>query len=116
MENTITPEAKPVTEAVAQYPVSLSVTYPEKNSRMLALAGLLLFVKAILLIPHFLVLYILALITLPVVIIHFLIVLFTGKQNRSLFDFLVGYSRWTARANAYMFGLTDVYPPFRLED
>lgn len=40
-----------------QYPVKLEVLHPEKSSRLLALLGTLFFLKAIVLIPHFIILY-----------------------------------------------------------
>jgi hypothetical protein len=31
-------------------------------------------------------------------------------------NFVVGMLRWSTRVTAFMYGLTDKYPPFRLED
>ncbi len=42
--------------------------------------------------------------------------LFTGRLPTWAFDFLTGYVRWTARAQAYTALLTDQYPPFSLDD
>ena len=41
--------------------------------------------------------------------------LFTGRYLPGLFDLLMGLHRWVVRAAAYVFLLTDVYPPFRLD-
>jgi hypothetical protein len=49
------------------------------------------------------------------VIISWFAILFTGKYPRSLFDYVVGVSRWALRVSAYAFLLvTDQYPPFSL--
>jgi hypothetical protein len=44
-----------------------------------------------------------------------LAIVITGRHPRPLFDFIVGYLRWSNRVVAYAFMLaTDEYPPFRL--
>ncbi|MGD9676472.1 MAG: DUF4389 domain-containing protein, partial [Candidatus Bipolaricaulia bacterium] len=42
--------------------------------------------------------------------------LFTGKYPESLRLLIVGMNRWTYRVLVYATLMTDVYPPFRLED
>lgn len=41
--------------------------------------------------------------------------LFTGRYPRGMYDLNVGLNRWTARVVAYMALMTDVYPPYRLD-
>ena len=41
--------------------------------------------------------------------------LFRGRHLRTLFDFIVGLNRWTARVVVYAALLTDRYPPFSME-
>lgn len=41
--------------------------------------------------------------------------LFTGRQQRGLYDLLIGIGRWTLRTIAYVALLTDRYPPFQLD-
>jgi hypothetical protein len=91
-----------------EYPVRFSVEYPEKLSR------LLIFVKWLLAIPHFLILAVLGLLGLAVYVIAWFAILFTGRFPRSLFDFLVGVGRWYLRVYAYIWLLRDEYPPFSL--
>ncbi|MFC2021391.1 DUF4389 domain-containing protein, partial [Chloroflexota bacterium] len=47
-----------------------------------------------------------------VVFIAFWVILFTGKYPRGMFDFVVGYQRWTLNVVAHSSLLRDEYPPF----
>ena len=51
-----------------------------------------------------------------VVFIGWWAVLFTGQFPRGLHRFVVGVMRWWARVAAYMTSLTDVFPPFSLDE
>jgi hypothetical protein len=95
--------------------VQLSVAYPHKPSRLLALATLLLMIpKIILLIPHFVVLYFLGILGFVCAFAAQVAVVVTGQYPKPLFEVVVGLMRWQVRVNAYFVGLTDMYPPFRL--
>ena len=71
--------------------------------------------RLILAIPHFIVLGILTLANVFVLLIAFFAVLFTGRWPAGLRDFTLGVMRWFLRLEAYMFLLTDDYPPFALD-
>ena len=89
-------------------PVTFTVEKPEEFNRWLPL------VKWLLVIPHFLILAALSVIATVAALALVLAVLFTGRYPRGLFDFLVGFGRWFARATAYFALLVDRYPPFSL--
>lgn len=97
------------TGAVSGYPLRYDIEYPERLSR------LLIFVKWLLAIPHFVVLYLLSLIAYLFVFIAFFAILFTKKYPRGLFDFVVNYYRWNANVGAYAGLMRDEYPPFSWE-
>jgi hypothetical protein len=67
-------------------------------------------------IPHIVVLWALAIAAYVVVIIGWFGALFTGRLPGFAADFLTGFVRWQARVFGYAILLTDVYPPFTLED
>ncbi len=91
------------------YPVRLEIDYPDRLSR------LLIFVKWLLAVPHYIALILLAIGAYVVLIVSFFAVLITGRYPEGMFNYLVGFERWRARVSAYVLLLTDSYPPFSLE-
>jgi len=101
----MTVEAVPQ-DAGSDYPLRFDVEYPESLSR------LLIFVKWLLVIPHFFILYALGIFTSILVLFAFFAILFTKKFPKGMFDFVVNIGRWNANASAYVGLLRDEYPPF----
>lgn len=98
-----------------EYPVKFEVRYPEKSSRILALVAIpFFFIKAILIIPHGIVLYFLGIAAGIAAWFAYWAILFTGRYPKSIFDFVVGTTRWQLRVNAWFLSLTDKYPSFSL--
>jgi hypothetical protein len=106
------------------YPAILEIEYADRLSR-----GLVLVKWWLLAIPHYLVLGILGgggwfawnegwggpgLIFI-LVLFAAIALLFTTRYPRGIFDFVVGLNRWVFRVIAYAALMTDVYPPFRLD-
>ena len=114
------------------YPASLEVEYPGELSR-----GLVLVKWWLLAIPHYLVLGVFmgggwftwqggwdddgrgwsggpGLIGL-LVLFAAIALLFTTRYPRGIFDLVIGLNRWVFRVIAYAALMTDVYPPFRLD-
>ena len=97
------------------YPVNLTIDYPERSSRALAIFSIPFFlIRSLLLIPAIFCLYFVGIAAFFVIWIAFWAVAFTGRYPQGMFEFVTGYLRWGLRLNAYLFGLTDKYPPFRM--
>ncbi|OLD54503.1 MAG: hypothetical protein AUI83_07755 [Armatimonadetes bacterium 13_1_40CM_3_65_7] len=92
----------------APYPITYDVEYPERLSRWL------IFVKWLLLVPHYVALLALWVAATAVWVVGWFAILFTEQFPRGMFDFLVGVARWSYRVTAYFYLLRDEYPPFSL--
>ena len=96
------------------YPTRLEVDYPESPSRVLAILGVIFFLKGLLLIPHMIILSALGLVSLVVIWIGYVAVLITGSYPAGLFGFVLGVQRWGYRTSGWLYGFADSYPPFSL--
>ena len=72
--------------------------------------------RIILAIPQIIVLYFLFLAVFFVAVIGWFAALFTGRLPEWAHGFISGVVRWSTRVGAYLFLLTDRYPPFSLDD
>ena len=122
-------------QAEPDYPARLDIAYPERLSR-----GLVLVKWWLLAIPHYLIVGLLigggswawtwardidgssrlnvlsgGLLGL-LVLVAGLSLLFAGHYPRALFDLVAGLNRWVYRVVAYAALMTDVYPPFQLDE
>jgi hypothetical protein len=102
-------QVSPYQPQTVAYPVQVEVAYPERQSR------LIMFFRGLLIIPNFFVLGFVGIAALAVAFCGWWAVMFTGRYPRGMHDFVAGYVRWLARADAYYLGLTDVYPPFTID-
>ena len=99
-----------------EYKAKVVITEPDLvRSKGLAVSGIIFLLKGLLLIPHFIVLYFVGIAAGIAGWIAFWIVAFTGVYPDGIYNFTVGAMRWTTRANAWLYSLTDEYPPFRLD-
>jgi hypothetical protein len=99
------------------YPAKVVVTEPTlERSRGYAWAGVVFFLKAVLLVPHMVVLYFVNIAAGIAGWIAYWIVAFTGEYPRGIFDFTVGTIRWSMRTQAWLLSITDEYPPFTLSE
>ena len=95
------------------YPVQLAVEYPSQSSRILALFSIPFFLaRLVMLIPVFICLYFVQIAAFVVAWFAQWAIVFSGQYPEGMHRFVTGTVRWGTRANAYMLGLTDKYPPF----
>jgi hypothetical protein len=95
--------------------IELNVEFPESLSRGKLLLKFF-FGWLYVLIPHVIAMYFLMVISAIINFIAFWAILFTGRYPQSMFDFQVGFMRWSTRVNLYLNNMTDVYPPFSLSN
>jgi hypothetical protein len=125
-----TDQYPPFTLASVPYPADYTVEYPERLSR-----GLVIVKAWLLAIPHLIIVSVITGATFgwtndnrdglsrvsgftllgALVLIAAVILLFSGRYQRPLFDFIMGLNRWVYRVAAYVALLRDEYPPFRLD-
>lgn len=114
------------------YPAGLEIEYPERLSR-----GLVLVKWWLLALPHYVIIVVFTggaawganefadntwdagvlsggLIGITVLFVA-IALLFAGRYPRGLYDLVLGMNRWVLRVVAYAALMTDVYPPFRLD-
>jgi hypothetical protein len=92
--------------------VELTFDQTESQSRLWGIPFVGLFVRWILLIPHFFVLAVLGIGIALLTLVTWLPVLVMGRQAGSIVSFFAGYYRWGVRVSAYALLLTGKYPPF----
>lgn len=92
------------------YPVRMHFSGPlERYSRLKT------FFRIVLAIPIMVLRYVLNLLLEIGAFAAWFVILFTGKTPRGLFDLMVLANSYTARSDAYVFLLTETYPPFQDE-
>jgi hypothetical protein len=102
------PPPPPPPPASSGYPVGLEISNQGEYNRFLPL------IKWLLAFPHYLVLFVLLIGAGVVILISFFATIITGRWPRGLFDYVAGTFRWIYRVYAYVYLLTDKYPPFSL--
>jgi hypothetical protein len=102
--------AAPVTEQSTPAPVLVAFAGSAPQSRLTVAF------RIFMAIPQLIVLWLLGIAAIVITIIGWFGALFTGRLPVFAADFLTGYLRWLSRVYAYNYLLTDVYPPFTLDD
>ena len=110
------PEIGPFRAERSSYPVQVHFIIPARNSRFYAFPVLGYVARAVFLIPHVVLIAILGLVVGLLQLVLWLPVLLTGRYPRWAYTVVGGYLRWNTRMQAFLLGLTDQYPPFRLGD
>jgi hypothetical protein len=68
--------------------------------------------RLIYVIPHVFVLFFVGIAWAISAFIGWLVILFSGSYPEGLYNFGVGYLRWSLRVESYLLLMNDVYPPF----
>jgi Domain of unknown function (DUF4389) len=94
------------TGVVVSYPVTFSVEYQERRSRLST------FFRILLCIPIFIWLALWAILTYITVIIAWFVIVITGRYPTALYNFNAGFLTVATQATGYSMLLCDGYPPF----
>jgi hypothetical protein len=100
----------PFVGADPSYPVRMEFAGP-----LSSYSRLKTFFRAILAIPIAILRYVLNLLLEVAAVAAWFVILITGGLPRGLFDVMVLANSYTARSDAYLFLLTETYPPFQDE-
>lgn len=98
------------------HPVSVAFDETERQNRLWGIPFVGLWVRWILLIPHFIVLALLGIVIGLVSLFTWVPVLISGRQGDTLVRLFGGFYRWSVRVSAYALLLTGRYPPFGFYD
>ena len=69
-------------------------------------------VNWVLYIPHAIILYALQILARVSFLLYWLVLVFTGKLQPGLYSMMVMYERYLVRANGFLLGWSEQYPPF----
>jgi len=105
----------PPFETHPAFPTDVTMEPNANPSKGWAIAGILLPVKVLALLPHFIVLAVLAIGAVFATWFGYLAVLFTGSLPVGIQHFVAGFIQWGIRVTAFLMGITDEYPKFSLE-
>jgi hypothetical protein len=81
-------------------------------SRGLAATGALFFIKAVLMIPHAIIIGALSYVAWAVAYIGYWVVALTGNLPTGMQSMMQMWLRWGTRSYGWLAGITDQYPPF----
>ena len=106
-----------MTSDAPDYPVRFDVARPASQSRLTNFPlGIGFIIRSLLLIPHLIILYFLQFLATLLYLIATFAILFTGKYPEGMYNFFVGYMRWSANVYGYLLSLFDRYPPFSMDE
>jgi hypothetical protein len=113
--STDSPSATAAPLSTSSYPVAYHTDYPASTSRLFAVPVVGILIRFVLLIPHIIIAYVLGIVVAVIQLIAWIPVLFGGRYHAGLYGFVSGVMRWWANILSYLYGLTDKYPPFSLD-
>lgn len=93
----------------------LEIHYPATLNRWLNFPLLGFIAKTIMVIPHLLILFFVGIAVFFVILYAQFVIASSGRFPPRLFDFVAGWLQLSFRVVAYVYSLTDQYPPFNFE-
>ena len=110
----LTPTYPPFSLSGEGHPVSVRFDEGVRISRFWGIPFVGMMVRAIVLIPHFIVLWILAIVVYLLYLVVWVPVLLLGRQADFVYTLVGGFTRYWFRVTAYLLLMVDRYPPFSL--
>jgi hypothetical protein len=99
-----------------EHTIDLTFDETEEQNRLWGIPFIGLWVRWILLIPHWIVLFFIGIVIAFITLVTWIPVLVNGRTADWVVRWIGGFYRWFNRVYAYALLLTDTYPPFRLDD
>ena len=99
-----------------EHTIDLTFDETEQQNRLWGIPFVGLLVRAILLIPHWIVLFFIGIVFAFITLVTWIPVLVNGRTGDWVVRWVGGFYRWFNRVYAYQLLLTGMYPPFRLDD
>jgi Domain of unknown function (DUF4389) len=99
-----------------EHTIDLTFDETEQQNRLWGIPIVGLWVRWILLIPHFIVLFFIGIVFAFITLVTWIPVLVNGRTADWVVRWIGGFYRWFNRVYAYALLLTGKYPPFRLDD
>jgi hypothetical protein len=110
----MTPTYPPFSLSGEDYPITVRYDEGVRINRLWGIPIIGHLVRAIVLIPHFIVLWALGVLVGFLALVVWVPVLFMGRQADLIYTIVGGFYRWQLRTVAYLFMMVDRYPPFSL--
>jgi hypothetical protein len=108
----MTSQYPPFSLSGEDHPVSVRFDEGVRINRLWGIPVIGQMVRAILLIPHLIILWFLAILTWFLMLVVWVPVLIFGRQADLIYTLVGGMYRWQLRVSAYLLLMVDRYPPF----
>jgi hypothetical protein len=99
-----------------EHTIDVTFDESERQNRLWGIPLVGVWVRLIILIPHYIVLTLIGIIVAFMFLVSWAPVLFMGRQADVIVQWIGGFYRWAVRVGAYSLLLTGKYPPFRLDN
>jgi hypothetical protein len=110
----LTPAYPPFSRSGGDHPVRVRYDEGVRINRLWGIPLLGVMLRAILLIPHLILLWLLGIVSGVLTLFSWIPVLLLGHQADLVYTFVGGTTRWWLRVYAYLLLMVDRYPPFSL--